>query len=297
MLLPSSLSILFSGAYTSPPQNIGNLRNRGVELTLGWRDGLGDNISYTISANGSYNETSIEQWSGYLGRGATNNGNTVFLNMPYNYVYSYQDDGVAQTWQDVYDATPQGASPGDILRKDLNGDGRIDENDRKAYPRISRDRPNTNYAINASITWKGFDLSLLLQGARGRKDFTTTIYNNVNPNGRRYAFTEDHWNNPWSIENRDGEWPRLGGSGNNTQQTTFWLDNMNYLRFKNIQIGYKIPTDMLTRVKLTSFRIYASAENFYTITKYRGLDPEKTSAGRDVYPLVKSYNIGVNIGI
>jgi hypothetical protein len=81
--------------------------------------------------------------------------------MPYNYVYTYVDNGIAQTWQDVYNATPQGASPGDILRQDLNGDGRIDGNDRKAYPRISRDRPNTNYGVNISIGYKGFDISAL----------------------------------------------------------------------------------------------------------------------------------------
>jgi hypothetical protein len=296
MLLPTSLSILLSGAYSSPPQNIGNLRNRGVELTLGWRDRISDQVTYSIRANGSYNSNYIEQWSGYLGRGATNNGNTVFLNMPYNYVYSYVDAGIAQTWQDVYNATPQGASPGDILRKDLNGDGRIDDNDKKAYPRISRDRPNVNYGINASISWKGFDLQVLLQGARGRKDFWLNIYNTVNPNTKRYAFSPAHWTNPWSVENRDGAWPRLGGS-NNTQQTTFWLDNLNYLRFKNIQLGYKVPVGILERIKLSSCRIYASAENLFTITRYRGLDPEKTSASRDVYPIVKSYNIGINIGI
>lgn len=296
MLLNTSLSTLLSGAYEAPKQNIGDLRNRGIEMTIGWRDNFGDNISYSISANGSYNANYIEQWSGYLGRGATNNGNTVFLNMPYNYVYAYVEAGIAQTWQDVYSATPQGASPGDILRKDLNGDGRIDDNDRKAYPRIARDRPTTNYGINASVSWKGFDVNVLLQGARGRKDFWLTIYNTVNPNSKRYAFTPEHWSNPWSVENRDGAWPRLGGS-NNTQQTTFWLDNMNYLRFKNIQIGYKIPASILERIKASSLRIYASAENLFTITKYRGLDPEKTSAGRDAYPLVKSYNIGINLGI
>jgi len=155
MLLPTSLSILLGGAYSAPQQNIGNLRNRGVELTLGWRDMISDKISYSVRANGSYNATYIEQWSGYLGRGATPNGNYTFLNMPYNYVYSYVDNGIAQTWQDVYNATPQGASPGDILREDLNGDGRIDENDRKAYPSSSRDRPNFNYGITASVSYKG----------------------------------------------------------------------------------------------------------------------------------------------
>jgi hypothetical protein len=295
MILGTQLSTLLNGAYDAPRENIGDLRNRGVELTLGWRDQIGQ-ISYVISANGSYNANYIEKWSGFLGRGATNSGNFVFPDMPYNYVYTYVDHGIAQTWQDVYDATPQGASPGDILREDLNGDGRIDANDKKAYPRISRDRPTTNYGVSVGVSWKGFDLSALLQGARGRKDHWLNIYNNVNPVTTRYAFTEEHWNNPWSAENRDAAWPRLGGNANR-EETTFWLDNLNYLRMKNLQVGYKVSPDMLGRIRLTSFRIYASAENLFTITKYRGLDPEKTGGRSDAYPINKSYSIGVNIGI
>jgi len=295
MLLPTSLSILLSGAYSAPQQNIGNLRNRGVELTIGWRDMIGDKISYSIRANGSYNANYIEQWSGYLGRGATPNGNYTFLNMPYNYVYTYVDNGIAQTWQDVYNATPQGAQPGDILRQDLNGDGKIDENDRKALPTASRDRNNFNYGITANISYKGFDLQVLLQGASGRKDFWLNDYNNVNPSTTRYAFSPQQWTNPWSLDNRNGPWPRLGGSGNNTAQTTFWLDNMAYMRVKNVQIGYKIPTNILNRIKVTSCRIYASADNLFTITKYRGLDPEKTSASRDTYPLLQTISFGASI--
>jgi TonB-linked SusC/RagA family outer membrane protein len=295
MMLGTSLSSLLSGAYDAPRENIGDLRNRGVELTLGWRDQIGQ-ISYSITANGSYNANYIEKWSGFLGRGATNSGNFVFPDMPYNYVYTYVDRGIAQTWQDVYNATPQGASPGDILRNDLNGDGRIDGNDKKAYPRISRDRPTTNYGVNASVSWKGFDLNVLLQGARGRKDHWLNIYNNVSPVTTRYAFTEEHWNSTWSPENRGAAWPRLSGNANR-EETTFWLDNLNYLRFKNVQIGYKMPSDILNRIKMSSLRIYASAENLFTITKYRGLDPEKTGSRSDAYPLIKSYSIGINLGI
>ncbi|GHN02538.1 SusC/RagA family TonB-linked outer membrane protein [Cytophagales bacterium WSM2-2] len=301
MLLPTSLSILLSGGYSAPQQNIGNLRNRGVELTLGWRDMIGDKISYSIRANGSYNTNYIEQWSGYLGRGATPNGNYTFLNMPYNYVYTYADKGIAQSWQDVYNATPQSASPGDVLRQDVNGDGRIDENDRKALPGVSRDRPNFNYGITGSISYKGFDFQILLQGATGRRDFWLNIYNTVNPVTTRYAFSPDHWTNPWSLDNRDGAWPRLGGNANSTAngpnptQTTFWLDKLDYMRVKNIQLGYRIPATVLNRIKMSSCRIYASADNLFTFTKYRGLDPEKTSASRDVYPLVQSISFGASI--
>jgi TonB-linked SusC/RagA family outer membrane protein len=295
MILGTQLSILLSGAYDAPRENIGDLRNRGVEVTLGWTDKIGD-ISYNISFNGSYGTTILEKWSGLLGRGAQPQGNFTFQNMPYNYVYTYVDEGIAQTWQDVYNATPQGASPGDILRKDLNGDGRITDLDKKAYPNISRDRFTTNFGINAGVSWKGLDVSALFQGGRGRKDHWLTIYNTVNPVNTRYAFTPGHWENPWTDENRNAAWPRLGGSGNR-EETTFWLDNLNYVRLKNIQIGYTVSPDILSKIKMTSFRIYASGENLFTITNYRGLDPEKTGNRNEAYPILKSFSIGVNLGI
>ncbi len=288
---PSEMSILLTGAYDAPKRNIGNLRNRGIEGNFTWRDKKGA-FDYMVNANISYNATVLEKWSEFLGRG------WIFLDMPYHFLYTYEDIGIAQTWEDVFNATPQGASPGDILRKDLNGDGRIDGNDKKAYPHIQRDRPTTNFALNASVAWKGFDLSVLLQGATGRKDYWINIYNNTNIGNQRYASTWNHWNEPWSVENRDGEWPRLGGPGGNREETTFWLDDMTYLRLKNVQLGYNVPASLIRRkLGLTSIRIYGSAENLATFTKFRGLDPEKMGNKSDAYPLNKLYSIGINIGI
>jgi TonB-linked SusC/RagA family outer membrane protein len=285
---PSDISLLLSGAYSAPRRNIGDLRNRGIEGNFTWRDEIGSNFNYSVTLNASYNRTTLEKWNELLLRGA------VFLNMPYNFVYVYEDKGIAQTWQDVYNATPQGAQPGDILREDLNGDGRIDGNDMKAYPDIQRDRPTTIFSLNGNLSWKGIDLNILFQGASGRKDVWLNNYNNVNFGAQRYASTWDHWNNPWSVENRNGLWPRLGGN-NNRVQTTFWLDNLSYLRFKNIQLGYTLPKNWLRKLNM-DIRIYGSGENIFTLTKWRGLDPEKEGNASDAYPLNKSYSIGINIG-
>jgi hypothetical protein len=76
-------------------------------------------------------------------------------------------------------------------------------------------------------------------------------FNNVNFGTQRYAATWDHWNNPWSLDNRDGIWPRLGGNGNNTANTTFWLDDMSYLRFRNIQLGYNLPKNGYRKLVFT----------------------------------------------
>ena len=286
---PSDMSILLTGAYDAPRRNIGNLRNRGVEGNFTWKDKVRD-FNYSLNLNASYNATVLEKWSEFLGRGYT------YLNMPYHFLYTYEDNGIAQTWQDVYNATPQGASPGDILRKDINGDGRIDGNDRKADTNIQRDRPTTNFAFNANVAWKNFDIAILFQGAAGRKDYWINIFNNVNFGAQRYASTWDHWSSPWNVENRDGLWPRLGGNANR-EETTFWLDDLSYLRLKNIQLGYTLPKNLLTRIGIQSVRIYGSGENLTTFTKFRGLDPEKTGNASDAYPLNKSFSLGINIGI
>jgi TonB-dependent starch-binding outer membrane protein SusC len=286
---PSEMSIHLTGAYDAPRKNIGSMRNRGVEANLTWQETRGE-IRYGVNLNASYNATVLEEWNEFLGRGYT------FLNMPYHFLYTYVDRGVAQTWQDVYNATPQGASPGDILREDLNGDGRIDGNDRKAFPRVQRDRPTTFFGLNANVAWRGFDLTVLVQGAAGRKDYWLNIYNNVNFGTQRYASTWNHWELPWSTENRGGEWPRLGGSANR-EETTFWLDDLSYVRLKNVQLGYNVPKVLLNKIGISNVRVFASSENLATITKFRGLDPEKTGNRSDAYPLNKSYSFGLNIGI
>jgi TonB-dependent starch-binding outer membrane protein SusC len=289
MLRPSDMSLLLTGAYNAPRQNIGELRNRGIEGNFNWKDRVGE-FNYSVNLNGSYNRTVLEKWNEFLGKG------WVFLNMPYHFVYGYQDIGIAQTWQDVYNATPQGASPGDILRLDLNGDGRITAEDRKAEPNVQRDRPTTNYAMNLAAEYKGFDISILFQGAAGRKTYWLNIYNNMNFGNSRYASTWDHWTEPWNWENRDGAWPRLGGNANR-EETTYWLDNLAYLRFKNLQLGYTMPQKWIQKVGISSVRIFGTAENLVTFTKFRGLDPEKLGHASDAYPLNKSFSLGINIGI
>ncbi|QHS58479.1 SusC/RagA family TonB-linked outer membrane protein [Chitinophaga agri] len=286
---PSEMSVLLTGAYSAPRKNIGDLRNQGIELNLTWTDRVGQ-LNYAVNLNGSYNITTLEKWNEFLSRGWT------FLNMPYHFLYTYEDKGIAQTWQDVYNNTPQGASPGDLIRKDLNGDGRIDGNDMRAYPNVQRDRPTTVLALNTNFSWKGIDLGFLITGATGRKDYWLNNYNNINFGAQRYASTWEHWNNPWSVENRDGAWPRLSGS-NNRVETTFWLDDLSYIRFKNIQLGYTLPKALLNRIGLSSFRIYCSSENIFTITSFRGLDPELTGNRSNAYPLNRTYGAGLNIGL
>ncbi|GEO08669.1 SusC/RagA family TonB-linked outer membrane protein [Segetibacter aerophilus] len=294
MIRPSQMSILLTGAYNAPRTNIGDLRNRGVEGDFSWRDRIGK-FQYGASLNVSYNRSTLEKWNEFIGRGATFGNNQIFVGMPFDFVYAYETDGIAQTWQDVYNHVPQGIAPGDIMRKDLNGDGRITGDDRKAYPNLQTNRPTTSFALNLNGSWKGFDLAVLLQGSAGRKDFWLTAYNNMNFGTQRYASTWDLYQNTWSPENRLGPWPRLGGPGSNRDESIFWLDDMSFLRFKNIQLGYTVPSKMLRRIGVTNLHIVGSAENLGTLTSYRGLDPEKQGDNNNLYPINKSYSIAVNL--
>ncbi|WP_262249720.1 SusC/RagA family TonB-linked outer membrane protein [Parapedobacter soli] len=286
---PSEMSMLLTGAYTAPRRNIGDLRNRGMELNLTWNDKIGM-VNYSVGVNGAHNRTRLEEWNEFLGRG------WVFIDMPYHFLYAYQDAGMAQTWEDIYSHTPQGLSPGDVIREDLNGDGIIDGKDRKAYPDIQRDRPTTTFGLTLAAAWKGFDLSALFNGATGRKDFWVTDFNNTSMGDRRYASTWDHWNNPWSLENRDTDWPRLGTSTNRSDNS-FYLYDLSYLRLKNLQLGYKLPSTLLSRIHVSSLRFYVSAENLFTLTAYPGLDPEKERSARDLYPINRSYSAGLSLGL
>jgi TonB-linked SusC/RagA family outer membrane protein len=296
MIRPSDFSTLLSG-YNAPKKNIGNLRNRGVEGNITWKSKISD-FSYSANLNISYNQNRLESWNEFLSKG------NVFLDMPYHFLYSYMSNGIAQSWNDIYNSPYQGQyfAPGDVLLKDLNGDGQITAEDKKAYPNIQQYNPTTNFGLNFSAAWKGIDIALAFQGATGRKSYWIETWNDINPQPTLTAFTEMQWNNSWSLENRDALIPRIvtTGSnvrGNSTSSSTFWLQDMSYLRLKNLQIAYNLSKGILKKIGIDNFRVFLSAENVFTLTAYRGIDPEKTGDTTNLYPLTKSFSIGLNIGI
>jgi TonB-linked SusC/RagA family outer membrane protein len=286
MIRPSDLSLHLTGAYSAPRKNIGDLRNRGVEVNLTWRDRKGD-FSYSLSGNFSKNWTQLQEWNEFLYKGTT------YVDMPYHFLYAAQQTGMIQTWNDVYSRPPQGTqglAPGDYSQIDVNGDGRISDEDKVAYPAYQTDRPTTNFALRGNAAWKGIDFAFMLQGAAGRKIISTGSTNGW-----------DEWNNRWQWDNRDAEWSRpvwiAGHSGGYLKE-----DDMSYLRLKNVQIGYSLPQKWLRPVFVQTCRIYFSGENLATLTKFSGIDPEaapKNADGNIVVasnPLISSYSLGINIG-
>lgn len=293
MIRGSSISSLLTG-YSAPRINVADLRNRGVEANITWRSKI-RKFDYSINVNASYNVNKLEKWGDHLDRGWT------MLDMPYHFLYIYEAyPGLVQSWGEIANAPYQGndhIAPGDIMIKDINGDGQISDLDKKAYTNKYRDTPMGQFGITLTGAYKGFDIQALFQGNYGRTDLWLDDLNTNTIPQDRYAFQQFHWNDTWSLDNRSASLPRIvtGNQGSrNREESTFYAYNTNYLRLKNLQIGYSIPERYMQKIGFNRARIYLSGENILTMTPWKGIDPEKPH-GNDFYPLVKTYSVGLNI--
>ena len=293
MIRGSSISSLLTG-YSAPNINVADLRNRGIEVNLNWQSSI-RKFEYSVNVNASYNVNKLEKWGDYLNRG------WIMLDMPYHFLYIYEAyPGLVQSWNQLYNAPYQGDAynaPGDIILKDLNGDGKISDLDKKAYTDKYRDTPMGQFGITLTGAYQGFDIQALFQGNYGRSDVWLDDLNNTKIPDNRYAFQQFHWSDSWSLDNRGASLPRLlnGSGGNkNREESTYWAYNTNYFRLKNLQVGYTVPERYMQRIGFNRARIYLSGENLFTLTPWKGIDPEKPH-GNDLYPLVKTYSIGLNI--
>jgi TonB-linked SusC/RagA family outer membrane protein len=299
LIRPSVLSTLLTG-YTAPNVNIGTFRNDGLELNLTWRSNI-NKFNYGVNFNFAYNIDRLEKWSQHL------NFSKNYLQMPWFFAYYQQTSGIAQTWQQIYDAPYQGnlnIAPGDLLYKDLNGNGQIDSYDKKAVPSVNEQRPTCNYGMNLNAAYKGFDMSIQLQASTGRKDYFLEDITSQNIGSQRFNFQTLYLDQTWSLDTRNAMYPRLQSfnTASNRTESDFWLESMDYLRFKNIQVGYTVPAKILKKIGIDRIRFYGTAENLFTITGWRGVDPEKSTLNNgfssftdDPMPLLKSYSFGVNV--
>jgi TonB-linked SusC/RagA family outer membrane protein len=301
LIRPSSLSTLLTG-YVPPSVNIGTFRNNGIEMNLSWKSNI-NKFNYGATFNIAYNIDRLEAWSQHL------NFSKNYLQLPWFFAYYQKSYGIAQNWQQIYDAPFQNnanIAPGDLLYKDLNGNGQVDSYDKYAVPGTNEQRPTFNYGMNLFASYKGFDMSILLQAATGRKDYFLEDITSTNIGGQRFNFQKLYLDQTWSLDTRNALYPRLeaANAANNRVESDFWLESMDYLRFKNIQVGYTIPSKPLKKIGIDRIRIYGTAENLFTISSWRGIDPEKSTLNNsqggvnysdDPFPILKSYSFGINL--
>ncbi len=278
---------------SAPAQNVGSVQNTGFELTLGHNNRIGKDWKYNVSLNLAYNKNKILDMSGT--EGPTSDSNIWNLEgYAINSYYGYVADGLFRTQEELDKGPKRTGSEklGDIRYKDLDGDGKITAaGDRQI---IGNQFPNWTGGFNFSVSYKGIELSGLLQGAFDCKRY----YNGESS----YAFFNSasclnkHWNR-WSTENQNGTFPRLSlSSQTNYQMSTFWLQDASYVRLKNIMLSYTLPKDVIRYIGLSYAQVYVTGENLLTFTGLdKGLDPEAGNSRGWSYSNVKKISLGLKL--
>lgn len=289
------------GVSSYPAQNAGKVQNKGWEIQVSWNDKAGD-FNYGISANMSDVRNKVTS----LGNVAPTVGDNVrMVGYPIDAYYGFVSEGLAQVSDFTYDAatnkyTPDfpydnsyPMQPGDVKYKDLNGDGKITSaDDRKV---IGSAIPRYTYGVRGNIGYKGIDLSFFLQGVGKGDGYIWGSSNQAFINS--YSNPQKIHLDRWTPENTDASYPRLVyGQGYNQRLSTYWLQDASYLRMKNIQLGYTIPQSYTKKYRISSWRIYLSVDNLFTITDFfKSYDPESPSTAGGYYPQVKTFVFGLNI--
>lgn len=201
----------------------------------------------------------------------------------------YKTDGIYQTQEEV-DNTPHlmNTQPGDIKYVDIDGDGEITDNDRIRIHQSSV--PEIVYGINMGTSWKGIELNILWTGQARAKQM-------IKPYG--YNLDVDYFNNRWisAAETPNSKYPRAFNTQDriNDKDSDFWLKDASFLRLRNVELAYNLPSSVLGKAKLQNVRVYVSGFNLFSIDKIKILDPEGTSSSGMYYPQQRVYNMGLNI--
>lgn len=278
---------------TLPSENYGVVTARGFELQLKHSNRIGE-VKYHIGGNVSWarskvvtkdHASGVTPWDNPIGK-------------PLNYRAYFQALGLFATNEEAA-AWPrfEGTQPsaGEIKYADLNEDGILDERDKMVVSPYTN-TPEIMFGLNLSASWRGFDFSALFQGAAHRNvmlsSFATQMFINGESNLPKYLYDDR-----WTPDNLDAKYPKAWGADHptNNKPSTFWLINGDYIRLKNLEVGYSIPKNVLSKVGVERLRLYVGGTNLFSIDHLPGYDPEKGDGGLNYYPQQRVVNVGLNI--
>lgn len=296
----------------SPTINNGEMLNKGVEFSIGYnnrvKNGVFEGLGYNASFFIAHNKNELVSY-GALEYGSTNGQKyQVFEEgRPYGQFYMLEALGIYESKEHVQQLLDQKiAAPysnsvtgGDIIYKDQNGDGKINDED---YVYQDGRFPKFEYSINIGADWKGFDISMLLSGVAGQKFYDNGFMGfGVYPFVQGSSPNKYYVNEMWTPENPVGaKQPRIYygdmGGEKNTVASTHYLQNSSFLRLKNLTVGYTIPDRFTSKIGISKVRVYFSGDNLATATQFRGLDPERVDDGASVaYPQNRVCAFGINL--
>lgn len=280
----------------APFQNAAIVDNKGFEVSLDWRDKI-RNFSYGINFNISNNWNKVISLGGAnptVSGGAADVITTVREGYPVNSYWGYKTDGLlTQTDIDnhypIYDSR---MTAGDVKYLDLNTDGKIDTQDMTV---IGDEFPRYPFALSANMEWNGFDFSFMFQGVT---DAQTRVSGALCEGGNFEGFTLNIFEDYWTPENTDARFPRPRKSVDyNAMMSDYWVVDANYIRLKNIQLGYTLPIEITQKANIEKARIYLQGKNVLTFSPLKewGLDPEFLAGRFLYYPQTSVYSIGINL--
>ena len=226
--------------------------------------------------------------------------------MPIGYFYGRKTDGIFQTQQEIDnyvnstgDKIQPTARPGDLKYVDIDGNGRLDDNDRT---KTGNPFPKFTYGVSLGLEYKGFDLSAFFQGSQGT-DILNVLKYDIRSGAGWYNAPSDMMDIAWNGQGTSNSQFQINAnSGDNLTMSDWYIEDGSYCRLKNLQIGYTLPNTIFgQKAKMQNIRFWIGAQNLFTITKFTGLDPEMGSTdpksmGIDIafYPQARTYMIGVN---
>ena len=303
-----------SGNITIPYQNLGTLNNRGIEIDLNYRDKVGK-LSYSIGANASFIKNKVTYLYGtkadyigsvFYGRESLETSRT-YEGQPIAAFYGFKTNGLFQTQGDIdkdaniaNDPNKGNIHPGDVRFVDQNGDGIINDNDRV---NLGNPNPSAVLGINASASYKNFDLSFSFAGALGFKLYNADRLAGLDGTQVFNWYAEQ--SNRWHGEGTSNSIPRLtrANTNQNYRSSDLWIEKGDYLALKNISIGYTLSKWRIAKADMPATRLFATCYNAFYLTGYRGYTPElgytdgNRQRGVDVaqYPAVRTFSIGATL--
>ncbi|HEX9601279.1 MAG TPA: TonB-dependent receptor [Mariniflexile sp.] len=316
----------YEGGINPPYFNLGSMLNKGLEFTIGYNTKFSENFSWNANLNFSKYENTVTDMAGLniVKTQGTLAFNTVSVSrtqegLPIGSYIGYEALGIYRTDDDLLtygftdtndqrvplkdgtnSLTPNFAK-GDMIYKDQNNDGIIDTKD---LVNIGNPNPDFTYGFTNNFKYKNLELSVFFQGSYGNKLMNLTRLSGTLNSfiGTNYLVEAADF---YSATNTDASLPRPSAYNNiNNAVSTRIIEDGSYLRLQNITLGYTLPTDVLSQIKLSKLRVYATAQNLFTITNYSGYDPEIGSYNQDAlitgvdngrYPTPRLISIGCNI--
>lgn len=310
LLARRNLSVPTSFGSDFPEENLNSDVTKGFELSMGHNNTIGD-FTYSVKANAtitrSQNKYIERAPDGNRYENWRNNSNDRNKNLTWGYTMT----GQFQSFEDILNSPVQDNSgnktllPGDYKYKDLNGDNIIDSNDMSVIG--LGNTPFIYYGLNLNASWKNFDVNLMFQGAAGHKiqlgsAFYQSFMNEGNSNGMSIWMNRSHRVDP---KDPSSEWilgklpaVRKAGFANNEKVNSYYLLNANYLRLKNVEIGYTLPKSLSSRMGIERLRVFFNGSNLLTFTNgwlMDNIDPENSNPNAWYYPQAKLFNFGLNL--